>query len=103
MHTENLFIDYCSHWQAIKTVRKSFPQLYSVPSFTFTIVYCLLFIDYCLLFIIVVCDVKKPTNITVTYMMRFRCKMKLCACDKNDLKLKFSGGNILHMTYLCDV
>ena len=52
MHTENLFIDYCSHWQAIKTVRESFPQLYIVPSFTFIFVYCLFFI-------VDVCDVQK--------------------------------------------
>ena len=32
VHTENLFIDYCSHWQAVEAVSEGFPKFDVVSS-----------------------------------------------------------------------
>ena len=37
MHTQDLFIDKCAHWQAVKRVREYFPEFNRVPTLALVI------------------------------------------------------------------
>jgi hypothetical protein len=43
MTTENLFINNCCHWEAVKAIRKGFPKLDIIPPLTYN------YTDYLLL------------------------------------------------------
>jgi len=49
MTTENLFIHNCCHWEAVKAIRKRFPELDIIPPLTYKQLFALITYKDCYL------------------------------------------------------